>query len=427
VTRWRWLWVLLWAAAAGLALRALPTVSAQPALDGAERDLDPLFALLGQRLALMPEVAAAKWHDHLPVADPAREEALLEATAQRARELGIEPDSTRTLLALQMSLARALQERLFERWSRAEKAPAPTRALKTELRPELDRLGEALLRALVRALPVLPLPETAAMLEQRTAALLSTHGLARDQAAPLARALAGLCGLPEARLTRIRAAGLLRVGTTFDYAPFSSEQSGAPRGIDIELAQGFARALGVELRLVRTSWPTLLADYARDAFDLAASGISVTPERARVARFSIPYHAGGKTPIARCEARARFDTLAEIDSPDVRVIVNPGGTNEQYVRGALQRAQILLFPDNRAIFGELVARRADVMITDDIEATLQARRNPALCRTMRGLLTKADKAWLVQADAALLAEVDGWLGKQLRSGAVARALARQMR
>jgi hypothetical protein len=68
--------------------------------------------------------------------------------------------------------------------------------------------------------------------------------------------------------------------------------------------------LHVRVRFVRTSWPSLLADHGRDAFDLAASGISVTPERAQVARFSVPYHGGGKTPIARCTERQRFDTLA---------------------------------------------------------------------------------------------------------------------
>jgi len=63
--------------------------------------------------------------------------------------------------------------------------------------------------------------------------------------------------------------------------------------------------------------------------------------------------------------------LTSVDRPKVRVIVNPGGTNEQYVRSNVHHAQIVVYPDNRAIFDEITAGHADVMITDDVEAELQ--------------------------------------------------------
>ena len=85
----------------------------------------------------------------------------------------------------------------------------------------------------------------------------------------------------------------------------------------------------------------------------------MTPERRHVAFFSRTYHEGGKTPIARCADRDRLDTLAEIDSPDVRVIVNPGGTNERYAREHLRAAAVRLHSDNRSVFEEIAAGRAD--------------------------------------------------------------------
>jgi cyclohexadienyl dehydratase len=110
----------------------------------------------------------------------------------------------------------------------------------------------------------------------------------------------------------------------------------------------------------------------------------------------------------------------------VRVIVNPGGTNEAFVRERLHSASIQVFPDNRAIFGELVAGRADVMITDDIEAELQHRLHPELCRTSRATFTRAQKAWLVQPDAELLARVDAWLGQRVKERAVARLIEQEL-
>ncbi|MGL1530597.1 transporter substrate-binding domain-containing protein, partial [Vibrio parahaemolyticus] len=88
-----------------------------------------------------------------------------------------------------------------------------------------------------------------------------------------------------------------------------------------------------------------------------------------------------KTILSRCADARKFRAGIEpVDRPEVRVIVNPGGTNEQFVREHLGRARIIVFPDNRGVFEELAAGRADVMITDDVEAMLQSRRHPGLCR-----------------------------------------------
>jgi cyclohexadienyl dehydratase len=214
----------------------------------------------------------------------------------------------------------------------------------------------------------------------------------------------------------------LRVGTTGDYAPFSLEREGSLSGVDIELAHGLAEALRARVVFVRTTWPTLMDDFAAGRFDVAMSGISVTAERRAVAAFSRSYHQGGKTAIVRCGREAAFDTLAEIDRPAVRAIVNPGGTNERFARAELAHAQLIVHPDNRTVFDEIVLGRADVMVTDDVEVELQTRRRPELCRATRSLFSHADKAFLLPREPALVAEVDRWLGQQVEKGEVGRLL-----
>jgi cyclohexadienyl dehydratase len=68
-----------------------------------------------------------------------------------------------------------------------------------------------------------------------------------------------------------------------------------------------------------------------------------------------------------------------------------------------------VFPDNRGIFAELIARHADVMITDDAEADLQSKNHPELCRAFPGTLTHADKAIFMPRDPELLKVVNDWL------------------
>ena len=126
-------------------------------------------------------------------------------------------------------------------------------------------------------------------------------------------------------LEQIRKAGVLRVGTTGDYTPFSLKQpDGSYQGADIDMAHDLAGRLGVGITFVPTVWVDLLDHFLAGRFDIAMGGVTVTPERAAKACFSIPTFVDRKRPLARREYRDRFTNFAAIDQPGVRVIANPG-------------------------------------------------------------------------------------------------------
>jgi cyclohexadienyl dehydratase len=408
-----------------LASLCTATAGAQARFADPEADVRAVFELIDARLQLMEAVAAWKFDHGMPIVDAARENRVLDDSVKRARQMGIEPIAAHRLFAWQIRLASVLQERYVAKWRAEGYSGGPIRDLNAELRPQLDQIGAELFRAIYKSLPEL----------QREDFTVRYGHLADDIDLPgidpviaefgrrsLLLAVSQLRATNVPALERVRASGILRIGTTGDYAPFSLERDGGLSGADVDLALELARSLGAEAHFVKTSWPTLMSDYAAGRFDVAMSGISVTPQRAQQAQFSAPYHRGGKTPIVRCGTEERFDTLAEIDQPTVRVIVNPGGTNEQFVREHVRRAQKRVHDDNRTIFAEIAAGRADVMITDDIEVELQVRREPRLCRATRATFTTAEKAILIERDAALTAAVDEWLKRELAAGRVERRL-----
>lgn len=115
--------------------------------------------------------------------------------------------------------------------------------------------------------------------------LFATFGVA--QTAPDATALAGppdLMGIAER-------GKLIVAMTSFDNAPFFSVKDGHLEGIDVDLSEDIAEALGVEVEFDRTaeSFNDVVAKVKNGEADLAISKISRTNSRALVVAFSTPY------------------------------------------------------------------------------------------------------------------------------------------
>jgi membrane-bound lytic murein transglycosylase F len=87
----------------------------------------------------------------------------------------------------------------------------------------------------------------------------------------------------------VRERGELVVVTRNAPTTYYRDQHG-PTGFEYELAKGFARDLGVELRVItRDSIGEVLAAVRRDHADLAAAGLTITEARRERVTFSSPY------------------------------------------------------------------------------------------------------------------------------------------
>ena len=182
-------------------------------------------------------------------------------------------------------------------------------------------------------------------------------------------------------IQRILERGKLLVGTTGDYRPLSyREADGNYWGFGIEMAKKIAERICVGIEFVETSWPTLTADVLTEpqTFDLAIGGITITDTRKETMLMSEGYLANGKTILCRSSEADRYKSLEDLDKPEVRVMVNPGGLNEKFAKANLTHATIIVYQKNEEIPNQVAEGYADVMITEITEAPWYIQNDPRL-------------------------------------------------
>jgi cyclohexadienyl dehydratase len=213
-------------------------------------------------------------------------------------------------------------------------------------------------------------------------------------------------------LDSVQQTGALKICTTGDYKPYTFlREDGRYEGIDVALAESLAKSLGARVDWVRITWKTLMPEFLAGHCDMAVGGVSISLERQKKAFFSDPIIVDGKIPFVRCDEAGRYQTVEQLNQPQVRLIEPPGGTNEAFVHRELPKAQLELFHDNTVIFQAVADNKADVMITDASEALYQHRDYPTLCAVNPNKpLQYSEKAFLLpRDDVAFKAYVDQWL------------------
>lgn len=233
------------------------------------------------------------------------------------------------------------------------------------------------------------------------------------------------------RIAAIQERGVLLVGTTGDYRPMSflNEESNSYEGFDIELAQRLAEAIGVDtVEFVPTTWGSLLQDTVDGKFDVAMSGITKTAAREAIVSMSRGYLTFGKTILVRAEDRGKYRSLEDLNQPGVRVMVNPGGTNEKFAQEKLPRATLLLHAKNTEIPAMIAASKADVMITETMEARHYIQADPHLAAPLldKPFTENHFGIMMMKQDDDLLPFVNQWMDELETDGTLAEMTTRYL-
>jgi cyclohexadienyl dehydratase len=123
--------------------------------------------------------------------------------------------------------------------------------------------------------------------------------------------------------------------------------------------------LGVTIQFIITTWANLGKDLEAGLFDMAVGGISLTESRQQKFLVSSPIMLDGKAILANKKHYNKIKTIAEVDVPEMTVIVNRGGTNELFVKENISAAKVITTDDTMSIFNRLALGEADVSLPTD--------------------------------------------------------------
>lgn len=174
-------------------------------------------------------------------------------------------------------------------------------------------------------------------------------------------------------LDEIKESGELVVGVFSDKKPFGYvDENGEYQGYDVYFARRLAEDLGTELKLVSVDAPNRVEYLTSAKVDVILANFTVTPERAEVVDFALPYMKVALGVVS--PDSALITDVAQLDGKTL--IVSKGTTAETYFTENHPEVKLLKFDTYTEAFNALLDGRGDALSTDNTEVLAWAIDNP---------------------------------------------------
>ena len=197
--------------------------------------------------------------------------------------------------------------------------------------------------------------------------------LALALALSLLFAAAALAASRARTLQDIKDSGTLVIGVFSDKKPFGYvDENGDYQGYDVYFARRLAQDLGVELKLVSVDAPNRVEYLTSAKVDIILSNFTVTPARAEVVDFALPYMKVALGVVS--PDSALITTAAQLAGKTL--IVSKGTTAETYFAENHPEVRLLKFDTYTEAFNALLDGRGDALSTDNTEVLAWALENP---------------------------------------------------
>ena len=216
----------------------------------------------------------------------------------------------------------------------------------------------------------------------------------------------------------------LRIGMELAYPPFEmTDEMGQPSGVSVDLANALGTALGEKIEIQNMPFDGLIPALKTGKIDLILSSMTRTAERAESIDFTEPYLTTGLCLLVGKDSGVA--SVADLRSPDRRVVVKKGTTGQIYAARELQATgegpQVRALDKENLCVLEVAQGKADAFIYDQMSTLKNAQQHP---QTTRALLQPfATEVWAIglrKGDDVLRERVNHFLQEYRASGGFER-------
>lgn len=168
----------------------------------------------------------------------------------------------------------------------------------------------------------------------------------------------------------------LVVGTSASYPPLTFKaKDGQVYGLDIDVAQAIASAMGVKLRTVVIPFEELIPALEKGKIDMIISSMTITPQRNLRVAYIGPYFISGQAILTTKETAINLNSAADINKPDFSLSVPRGTTTELIAKKLLPKANIIVASSTTDALDMLLNKKVKAMMADYPYVTVEAFRN----------------------------------------------------
>lgn len=228
---------------------------------------------------------------------------------------------------------------------------------------------------------------------------------------------------PKAAVTELAPSGTLRAAINFGNPILATRDpvTGEPRGVSVDLARELGKRLGVPVELVSFMAAGKVAEGARtNAWDVAF--VAIDPVRGVDMEQTAAYVVIEGAYLV--PAGSPITTNAQVDRPDIRVVVAEGSAYDLYLTRELKQARLVRVPTSPVVVDSMVAQRLDVSAGVRQQMQADAKRVPAV-RLIDGRFMVINQAMATPKGRVAGARyLDVFVEDVKASGLVAAALAR---
>ncbi len=155
----------------------------------------------------------------------------------------------------------------------------------------------------------------------------------------------------------------ITVATDTNFPPFEFKdpKTGQHTGFDVELWDAIAKNIGIEYNLQPMDFNGIIPGLQSGQLDAGIAGITIKPERAKVVDFSDPYYNAGLLLLVKA---SNTDITKVEDLEGKLVATKLGTTSEDFLKKNAKAKEVKLYPNNDAMFMELMMGGADAVMFD---------------------------------------------------------------